>query len=165
MTIQLTRAQGEKLLASIKGRATKYRNQKVKGYDADGNVITFDSKREARRWGELQALEKQGVITYLVRQVPFKFALDGRELKYKSGRAVRYGMFVWHVMHFCVRVQFTPTPSRYSAAFAAENSLAKGSVSFVGAGFGKSPTGTVFKEGNCDRVKDSRTANINEPPE
>ena len=90
MTIQLTRAQGEKLLASIKGRATKYRNQKVKGCDADGNVITFDSKREARRWGELQALEKQGVITNLVRQVPFKFALDGRELKYKSGRAVRY---------------------------------------------------------------------------
>jgi hypothetical protein len=63
MTIQLTRAQGEKLLASIKGRAAKYRNQKVKGYDADGNVITFDSKKEARRWAELLALQRQGLIS------------------------------------------------------------------------------------------------------
>jgi hypothetical protein len=53
MTIQLTRAQGEKLLASIKGRAAKYRNQKVKGYDEHGHKIAFDSKKEARRWAEL----------------------------------------------------------------------------------------------------------------
>ena len=50
---------------------------------------------------------------------------------------MRYGMFVWHEMHFWVRVQPTPTPSRYSAAFAAENCLAIGSSELVGVGLGE----------------------------
>ena len=45
-------------------------------------------------------------------------------------------MLVWQVMHLCVRVQFTPTPSRYSPAFAAENCFASGSSGLVGAGLG-----------------------------
>lgn len=34
--------------------------------------ITFASKREARRWQELQLLEKAGEIRHLRRQVPFE---------------------------------------------------------------------------------------------
>jgi hypothetical protein len=45
-------------------------------------------------------------------------------------------MFVWHVMHFRSRVQFTPTPSRYSAAFTAENARATDSSPVVADGFG-----------------------------
>jgi hypothetical protein len=97
MTIQLPRAQAEKLLASIKGRAAKYRNQKVEGYDADGNVITFDSKKEARRWGELLALQRQGLISQLQRQVTFVFGGDNRSVRYKSKKSVRYVVdFMYH---------------------------------------------------------------------
>jgi hypothetical protein len=35
------------------------------------NGITFDSKREAKRYGELLLLERAGVITDLQMQVPF----------------------------------------------------------------------------------------------
>lgn len=61
----------------IKKRQNKYRNQRTKG---------FDSKREARRFQELELLEKAGEIKDLKTQVPFTF--DG--LIYDSGRKVRY---------------------------------------------------------------------------
>ena len=44
----------------------KYGNQKVR---VDGQL--FDSKREARRWQELQLLQRAGKISELQRQVPF----------------------------------------------------------------------------------------------
>ena len=46
--------------------SNKYKNQKV---TLDG--ITFDSKREAKRYCELKMLEKAGEITHLQRQVKF----------------------------------------------------------------------------------------------
>jgi hypothetical protein len=64
----------------------KYGNKKVKGFDADGATITFDSKREAKRWGELVALQKAGKIKSLERQVPFTFS----GMTYKSNRKVKY---------------------------------------------------------------------------
>ena len=45
---------------------SKYRNQKI---IVDG--ITFDSKKEAKRWAELKLLERAGKIFNLQRQVPF----------------------------------------------------------------------------------------------
>lgn len=47
--------------------ATKYRNTKTTVAGA-----TFDSRREAARWQELQLLERAGQIRDLRRQVPFE---------------------------------------------------------------------------------------------
>ena len=68
----------------------KYRNKKVKGFDAQGRTITFDSKREARRWGELVALQRAGEIRDLERQPVYRFFIDANALTYKSNRVVRY---------------------------------------------------------------------------
>ena len=54
---------------------TKYNNQKV---TVDGEV--FDSKKEARRYGELLLLEKAGVIFNLQRQVKFVLIPAQREV-------------------------------------------------------------------------------------
>lgn len=53
-------------------RAPKYRNRKV---ELDG--LTFDSQKEARRWKELQLLERGGEITDLRRQVPYPLVVNG----------------------------------------------------------------------------------------
>lgn len=47
-------------------KTPKYHNKKT---TLDGEV--FDSRKEARRWSELQLLQKAGMITGLRRQVPF----------------------------------------------------------------------------------------------
>lgn len=51
-------------------RGPKYRNRKTV---VDG--ITFDSKKEANRWGELRLLEQAGQISELRRQVPFELVV------------------------------------------------------------------------------------------
>jgi hypothetical protein len=48
---------------------SKYRNVKT---TVDG--VTFDSKAEAKRWGDLQLLERAGRISGLRRQVKFELA-------------------------------------------------------------------------------------------
>lgn len=53
----------------------KYRNKKV---TADG--ITFDSKKEAKRYAELKLLERAGEIKHLALQVPFELIPTQREL-------------------------------------------------------------------------------------
>ena len=64
---------------------SKYGNKKV-----EINGIVFDSKREARRWLELDALAKAGEIQDLERQVPFLLIpsqkVDGKVVE----RAVSY---------------------------------------------------------------------------
>jgi hypothetical protein len=50
-------------------KRSKYRSQKV---EQDG--IKFDSKKEARRWSELQMMQVEGQISGLKRQVPFVLA-------------------------------------------------------------------------------------------
>lgn len=64
---------------------------RVRGYQrttVDG--ITFDSKREAKRYQELQLLEKAGKITNLERQV--RLELHGRKgpILTESGRIMTY---------------------------------------------------------------------------
>lgn len=66
-------------------RGNKYRAQKTQ---VDG--ITFDSKREARRWQELKLLERAKEIWKLERQVTF-------ELRVKSILICKYRAdFVYH---------------------------------------------------------------------
>lgn len=65
-------------LFSVPGTGTaekkkaKYNNQKV---DVDG--LTFDSKKEAKRFKELKLLLKAGHIGFLARQVEFQFNVEG----------------------------------------------------------------------------------------
>jgi hypothetical protein len=67
-----------------KPKKQKYGAQRVV---VDG--ISFDSKREARRWGELKLLERAGEIRELHRQVVVP--LEGRDgpLLTRTGRAMR----------------------------------------------------------------------------
>lgn len=61
---------GLDLVPSEPQKAPKYHNVAVT--DADG--VTHDSSREARRWAQLQLLEKAGAIRDLQRQVYFELA-------------------------------------------------------------------------------------------
>ena len=42
--------------------------------------ITFDSKWEAERWGELPAMEKAGYIVDQERQVPYDLVVNGQKI-------------------------------------------------------------------------------------
>ncbi len=68
--LEMLAAQG-KVVAKPK-RVSKYRNVKV---TVDG--ITFDSKREAERYGELRLLQKSGAIRMLQRQYSFRLEVNG----------------------------------------------------------------------------------------
>ena len=58
----------------------KYRNQKTAV-----NGITFDSKKEAARYGELKILERAGKIKELKLQVKYDLAVNGLKIcSYKS---------------------------------------------------------------------------------
>lgn len=50
----------------------KYHNTRVQVGD-----IWFDSKKEARRWTDLQLLQQAGVITDLERQVRYRLEVNG----------------------------------------------------------------------------------------
>ena len=56
-------------------RGNKYGNVKTVIGD-----MTFDSKREAVRWGELRLLERAGQISDLQRQVRFPIAVNGHPI-------------------------------------------------------------------------------------
>lgn len=53
----------------------KYKNTKV----TTSEGLVFDSKKEAKRWAELQAMQFSGVITDLQRQVKFVLIPTQRE--------------------------------------------------------------------------------------
>lgn len=65
-------------------RPSKYGAQPVV---VDG--IRFDSRGEARRWGELKLLERAGQIRDLERQVPYRLEVNG-ELVSKYVADFRY---------------------------------------------------------------------------
>jgi hypothetical protein len=72
---------------------SKYRNRKT---EVDG--IVFDSAKEARRWQELQLLERAGEIKSLRRQVPIVCEVNG-QLVCKWVSDFAYQEFVkagWH---------------------------------------------------------------------
>ena len=54
-------------------RASKYKSIKV---TVDG--ITFDSKREAKRYGELKIMEKAGLIAELETQPVYRLEANGK---------------------------------------------------------------------------------------
>lgn len=64
----------------------KYRNQKVE--DASG--VKHDSRKEARRWAELQAMQEAGQISDLRRQVKFELIPSQRRADGKAERACSY---------------------------------------------------------------------------
>lgn len=55
--------------------ASKFHNVRT---EVDG--LTFDSKREARRWGELRILERAGKISGLARQIPYALTVNGQKV-------------------------------------------------------------------------------------
>lgn len=66
--------------ARLTGETTAPAKAKRHKYGAKRTVvdgIAFDSAKEARRWAELQLLERAGAITDLRRQVPFDLAVNG----------------------------------------------------------------------------------------
>jgi hypothetical protein len=67
------------------GRRAKYGNVRVM---IDGEVI--DSKKEAKRWRQLQLLELHGHITDLKRQVAFELAPRAVFKKSRASPAIRY---------------------------------------------------------------------------
>lgn len=69
--MRVSKACAAKLGVKVPGRS-KYRNRKT---TVDG--ITFHSKREAKRYGELKLLEKAGKITELTLQPKFEFIVNG----------------------------------------------------------------------------------------
>lgn len=76
--------------ARPKDKRAKYGNKHVV---VDG--IRFDSQAEAKRWGELRELEKQGLISHLERQPKFKFVINGQKVvsrseRYPNGRQVSW---------------------------------------------------------------------------
>ena len=64
--------------------ASKYHARKV---SVDG--ITFDSKKEARRWSELKLMESAGIITNLQRQVTFQL-LPSQKGEGRTERPAKY---------------------------------------------------------------------------
>ena len=63
----------------------KYNATKVK---IDG--ITFDSKKEARRYNDLKLLEAAGEIFNLVCHPKYEFEVNGFPVVYPTGRKVTY---------------------------------------------------------------------------
>jgi hypothetical protein len=59
----------------------KYRSKKTNG---------FDSKKEAKRYGELLILEKAGVITSLDKQVPLVLLKSFKDKAGNSERGIKY---------------------------------------------------------------------------
>jgi len=95
-------------------KRSKYRSQKV---EQDG--ITFDSKKEARRWAELQAMQAEGRISGLQRQVAFELApgvrLDGEARKKPALRYV--ADFVWMENGMQVVADCKSAPTRKLPAY------------------------------------------------
>lgn len=66
--------------------------------------INFDSKKEARRYGELRLLERAGLIQELRCHPSYPIIINGQPVKYPSGRVLEY------------RADFSYTDLRLSAA-------------------------------------------------
>ena len=66
-------------------KARKYGNEKVV---VDG--ITFDSKREARRYRDLSLMQQAGAISDLQLQVRIPLVVGGVEIKTPTGRVRHY---------------------------------------------------------------------------
>lgn len=74
-------------------RATRKRNREARMKGHKSAVVgkeAFHSRREARRWIELQMLEKAGEIRDLKRQVPINLQGQSGPILTPTGRKMRY---------------------------------------------------------------------------
>lgn len=83
---RLTREEAKALLATPSKKKHKYNAEKVV---IDG--MTFDSRREAKRWSDLKILERAGKIEHLCRQVTYNLVCGVKLHGAKRARpAIRY---------------------------------------------------------------------------
>ena len=75
-------------VAPINGR--KYHNTPTERVTVSGNVLRFDSQKEARRYDELAALERAGEIRDLRMQVDFTLQEAYTDREGQRVRAIRY---------------------------------------------------------------------------
>lgn len=68
----------------------KYHNKPTERVTAAGNVLRFDSQKEARRYDELAALEQAGEIRELRMQVDFTLQEAYADGEGRRERAIRY---------------------------------------------------------------------------
>jgi len=58
----------------------RYKRNKYGAKKTTVDGITFDSKWEAQRWGELQAMERGGLVRDLERQVKYDIVVNGEKI-------------------------------------------------------------------------------------
>lgn len=76
--------------ANDRKAASKYHNKPTERVTAAGNVLRFDSQKEARRYDELAALEQAGEIRNLRMQVDFTLQEAYTDTEGRRVRAIRY---------------------------------------------------------------------------
>ena len=64
--------------AALGRRGAKYGNLKGRAYVAGQEILVFDSRKEARRFADLCAMQRIGVILLLSRQMHFRLVVNGR---------------------------------------------------------------------------------------
>ncbi len=69
------RVRGDTLSKLAKAKRSKFGNKKT----VQGDKV-FDSGHEARRWAELEFLQREGSIRNLQRQVPFDMVVNGQHV-------------------------------------------------------------------------------------
>ena len=72
------------------GGGRKYHNKPTERVTPAGNVLRFDSQKEARRYDELAALERAGTIRDLRMQVDFTLQEAYTDTEGRRVRAIRY---------------------------------------------------------------------------
>lgn len=98
---RLTKATGVRhrpVKLNSKPAKNKYGAEKV---TIDGHV--FDSKKEARRYQDLKLLEKAGEIRALELQKPFKFPINGENIRYPRSKTGRKGREIVYQADFSYR--------------------------------------------------------------
>ncbi len=105
-----------------RAKRSKYSSTKV---DQDG--ITFDSKKEARRWADLERLQAAGQISELRRQVPFVLAPSVRLIgEQRAKPALRYFADSTYVRDGMLVIEDVKSPpTRKTAIYRAKRHLMK----------------------------------------
>lgn len=98
----MARREKKAVSPSAAGGERKYRNQPAERMTAAGNILRFDSQKEARRYDELSALERAGKIRDLRMQVDFTLQEAYTDTEGRRVRAIRYRAdFVYHQKRPC----------------------------------------------------------------
>ena len=79
-----------KKLVETHAKSPKLHEEKVQGYLIDGTPVTFASKREAKRYGELALLQRAGVISDLQFQVRYDLIPSQKKKDGKTERGIYY---------------------------------------------------------------------------